>query len=369
MVVEVRRVHERQRAARDQVPRQHEIDLLRHQGRSPEAHRPHREALRLEPLRQEEDLRRAARSVRALEHDQRALQVPGSVHADEGEPERPHLLGVRSFLDRGLRRHLGLGRGRLARPGQDLITAPSLRHRFLGLGREPPHVDPLLHDVPHLLLQLVDGGRAVHEDEVVPLDHAVVVLHDHALEHPEALRPADGKVPVHAGFVVLEPGPADEDAPHGHVERRAEVEGYVRHRGEGEQVPEPHLGAAARGVPGEGRVDVAVGEDKIPAVEKRHDLPLAAVGEVRRVEEREGGGREEALLLSALGRGLDERRGVPLGEMEPVPADLEPPPEQVELRALSGPVDALDDDEGAGVRFRTGLVGKCSIKRSDAPEP
>jgi len=63
------------------------------------------------------------------------------------------------------------------------------------------------------------------------------------------------------------------------------------------------------------------------------------------MQQGKSGGRKEALLFAATRGGLDERRRVPLGEMEPVAANLEPTFEEVELRAFSRAVRSFDDDE------------------------
>src|SRR5260221_1241375 len=109
------------------------------------------------------------------------------------------------------------------------------------------------------------------------------------------------------------------------------------------------MGAAAGSIASEGSVDVAIGEYEIVDLEKGHDLALAAVGEVGGVEEREGCGSEEALLLAGGGGVFYGGRGVPLGEVETVAADFKPALEEIELGAFTGAVGAFDYDEGAGI--------------------
>src|SRR5439155_16576056 len=98
----------------------------------------------------------------------------------------------------------------------------------------------------------------------------------------------------------------------------------VRHGGEAVEIAQPFLRAAARAVTGKRGVDVAVSEDEVIALEERHNLALAAVGEVRGVKQRKSCRREEATLLAATGCGFDERRRVPFGEMKAIAADFKP---------------------------------------------
>ena len=103
--------------------------------------------------------------------------------------------------------------------------------------------------------------------------------------------------------------------------------------------------AAAGRVAGEGRIDVAVRKNKVVALQEGHNLALAAIGEVCSMQQGEGGGSEEALLLAATCGGFNQRRRVPFGEMEPVAADFEPTFEEIELGAFSRAVGAFDDEE------------------------
>ena len=50
--------------------------------------------------------------------------------------------------------------------------------------------------------------------------------------------------------------------------------------------------------------------------------------------------------------------------MQAVPADFEPPFEQVELRALSRPIDTFDDDQRP--RIRAGGFKRLSISRGSS---
>src|SRR5581483_9278638 len=201
----------------------------------------------------------------------------------------------------------------------------------------------------HLLLELIDRQSSVEDDKVVGFHHFVVLLEDTGLEETEAFGAVIGEAEIHAGFVVFQLGAAAEDAVNGDVEGRAEVEGDVRDRREAIEVAKPLRGAAARSVAGKRRVDIAVGENEIVALKERHDLTLAAVGEVGRVQERKGGRSKQTALFAAARCGFDEGRGVPLREMEAVAADFEPALEEIELRALAGAVGTFDHDQGTGI--------------------
>jgi hypothetical protein len=77
------------------------------------------------------------------------------------------------------------------------------------------------------------------------------------------------------------------------------------------------------------------------------DLPLEAVGQIGGVNQRKGGGREQVPLL-ALGRGLlDDHRRVPFGEEDADAFRFEPLLDQIELRALTGAVQAFDRNQAA----------------------
>src|SRR5262249_43911954 len=101
------------------------------------------------------------------------------------------------------------------------------------------------------------------------------------------------------------------------------------------------------------------------------DLVGEAVGEIDRVQQAEGGGGEQVLLLAAPHRTPHQQRGIPLGEERLVAARQEPAVEQAELGRLAGPVDAFDDDELAGIRMRLGQHRRVSYgpTRNSASSP
>src|SRR5260221_7987642 len=110
----------------------------------------------------------------------------------------------------------------------------------------------------------------------------------------------------------------------GDFERRAEIKSDVGHGGEAIEIAKPFLRASAGAVTREGGVNIAVGEDEIVALEERHNLALATVGEVGGVEQRKSCRREEAALLAATSGGFDQGRRVPFGEVKAIAADFEP---------------------------------------------
>ena len=115
------------------------------------------------------------------------------------------------------------------------------------------------------------------------------------------------------------------------------------------EIAQPVRRAAAGGVARERRVDVAVRQHQIAAVQQRQNLPLAAVREIRRVQQRKRGRRQQPPLLPAPRGRFHQRRRIPLRKMNAVAADLEPALQQIELRALPRPVDSLDHHQRAGI--------------------
>ena len=147
------------------------------------------------------------------------------------------------------------------------------------------------------------------------------------------------------GLVVLELRPPREYPRDRYVHWDPEVEREVRLRGVAVDLPDPARVAAADDVPRVGGEDVPVGQDEVPGLEERQDVPLVPVGEVCRVEQAERGRREQALLLAPRSYLLDRLGGVPLRLEDLEVLVPEPLLEEVELRRLSGAVDALDGDE------------------------
>ena len=70
-----------------------------------------------------------------------------------------------------------------------------------------------------------------------------------------------------------------------------------------------------------------------------------------------------ALLAAPRGR-LDERRGVPLREVDAIAADFQPALQQIKLRAFSRAVDPFDDDKRArdNRAWARGLLRELSLR-------
>ena len=113
----------------------------------------------------------------------------------------------------------------------------------------------------------------------------IVLLEDARLKELEAFRTLVGKAEIHAGFVVFQLGTVAEYALNRDVERSAEIESDVGDGSEAVKIAKPAMGAAAGSVASEGGVNVAIGEDKVVALEKRHDLALATVGKIGSVQQ------------------------------------------------------------------------------------
>ena len=84
------------------------------------------------------------------------------------------------------------------------------------------------------------------------------------------------------------------------------------------------------------------------------------------MQQRKCGRRQQASLFAASGRRFYQRRRIPFGEVDTVAADFKPTLQKVELGAFPGPVDAFDDDQGAGISafgsrlFSRGGIGDSS---------
>ena len=219
---------------------------------------------RLEPFGQQRNLRRAPRTVRALHHDQAAAQLlrihAGNRRAVETRTavRRAPFLPLASSLP-GVRSGCPLADVRVR------IFVGAF-HFFLGANCA--RSNSLAHDLAHQLLQLVHGHRAVHQHEMIRLHHLVVIVQDALLENAEAFGAVERKSQVHARFVIFQLGPAGHDAVDGHVQRRAKIKGDVGNGREAVQISQPVRRAAARRVARKRRVNVAVREHQIAAVQQ-----------------------------------------------------------------------------------------------------
>src|SRR5260221_2820867 len=212
---------------------------------------------------------------------------------------------------------------------------------------EPPD------DLPDLLLLMVDAPGAVDDPQAILGRHPVVLLQHPPLEQPEALDRVLAQAEIHAGLVKLDLRARSEDPADGDVDRHPVDEGRVRPHRERIKIAHPARVDAAGDVAREGGVDIPIRQHRHAGLEIRDDLVGEAVREVGGVQQAEGAGGQEVLLLAALGRLAHQVGGVPLGEEDLMPARLEPFVQQLDLGALPRPVDPLDDDQLA-TRARSG---------------
>ena len=119
----------------------------------------------------------------------------------------------------------------------------------------------------------------------------------------------------------------------------------VRVRREIIDAPHPLRRAAAHGVSCERGENIAVAEHDVTGAQQRHQLAFVAVGEIRGVDEAEGGGREQFAFFAFAGRGLDEFGGIPFAEKNLQALQFQPAFEEVDLCGFAGAVQPLDRDE------------------------
>src|SRR6516225_9226745 len=186
---------------------------------------------------------------------------------------------------------LARGEGRAAAICRAPGRAWSL-HRFRAR-RKALQVDFGTDDIAHLFLKLVNRERAVEDNEIVGVHHLVIFLEDARLKELETFGAVVGEAEVHAGFVVFELGAATKNAVDGDVEWRTEIESDIGDGSKAVEIAEPTMRTAASRVAGKGGVDVAVSKNEVVALQEGHDLALAAVGEVRRMQQGKGSGSEE----------------------------------------------------------------------------
>jgi hypothetical protein len=74
-------------------------------------------------------------------------------------------------------------------------------------------------------------------------------------------------------------------------------------------------------------------------------MTFVTVGKIRRVNQAEGGRREQFALFALARRGLDEFGRVPFAEINLDALGFEPAFEQINLRGLARAIQPLDGDE------------------------
>src|SRR5271168_5042315 len=113
------------------------------------------------------------------------------------------------------------------------------------LGSELGKLDTLSHDLAHLLLKFVYANGTVHQDEIVGVDHLVVVVQNPLLKDAEAFGAVERNAEVHTGLVVFQLGTAGYDAVYGDVERRAKIKSDIGDRSKTVEVSQPVRRAAS----------------------------------------------------------------------------------------------------------------------------
>src|SRR5208282_701518 len=213
---------------------------------------------------------------------------------------------------------------------------------------EAAQVELLRDQVAHDGLLSFDELVGVHDQEIELGAHGEVLLEDAPLKDAEAFIGVGGEAQVHARLEVLELWPAFEDALEGDFEVGLEEEGQVGQGGEAVDAPDPLGRAAARHIAPEGGKDVAVAQDEVTGAQQRHQVTFVAVGEVRGVDEAEGGGGQQFSFLALARGGFDELGRVPLAEIDFEVLQLQPTLEEVDLGGFSRAIQAFHGDQPAG---------------------
>ena len=202
-------------------------------------------------------------------------------------------------------------------------------------------------------LRLLRNERVGRVDpaDVELLAERLILIHDPALEDAERFEDVLAQPHVEAGLVVLDRLPRRRDPRDRFLQGHVEIERQRRRHRERVQIAHPAAVDAARRIPGEGGVDVAVGQDDHAGLQRRQDLLVGPRGEVGGVDQAEAHRRQQSPPLPAPRRAAHDRGRVPSREDGDVALGPQPFVQQVQLRALARAVDPLDDDQLAG-QFR-----------------
>lgn len=197
------------------------------------------------------------------------------------------------------------------------------------------------------LLRL-DGLVGIHSEEFELGAHREVLLEHPALKDAEAFVGITRQAEVHAGLEIFQLGPAIENALERDLEAGLEEEREVGQRGEIVEAADPFPRTAADDVARVGGEHVAVAEHEIAGAQQRHELAFIAVGEVRGVNQAEGGRREKLGLFPLAGRTFHQLGGIPFAEKNLQPLLFEPAFEEIDLRGFAGTIQPLDCDQAPG---------------------
>ena len=195
----------------------------------------------------------------------------------------------------------------------------------------------------------------IHHQKIELRAHRQVLLQYAALEDAEALVRIARQPQVHARFEILQLRPAIQNALERHFQVGLEEEGQVGQGGEIVDAAHPFRRAAAHHVAREGGEDVAVAQHDIAGPQQRHQVPFVAIREIRRMDEAEGGRRQQLALLALAGGGFDQLGGIPFAEIDLQLLEFEPAFEEVDLRGFPRAIQAFHRDEAA----RETKFGEC----------
>src|SRR3984893_1079532 len=136
---------------------------------------------------------------------------------------------------------------------------------------------------------------------MVGLHHLIVVIQDALLKNTETFRAVQGNSEIHSGFIVLQLRAPGNDAVYRNIQWSTEIKCNVGSRREAVEIAQPVRRTSASAIPRERGVDIAIGENQIAAMQQWHDLTLATVGKICRMQKRERGGRQQAALFAPAG--------------------------------------------------------------------
>ena len=77
-------------------------------------------------------------------------------------------------------------------------------------------------------------------------------------------------------------------------------------------------------------------------------MALVTIGKISRVNQAEGGGRQQLSLFAFAGRSFNQLGRIPFAEINPVPLQFQPSLEQINLGRFAGAIQSLNRDQAAG---------------------
>ena len=213
---------------------------------------------------------------------------------------------------------------------------------------EPRQVDPLAHDLAHERLLFFHMLIGVHHHEFEFAGHRQVLLQNAALEDAKTFVGIGREPQIHARLEKFQLRAAFQNAVERHLQVRLEKEHDVRQRGEIVDAAHPVRRTTAHHVARERGENIAVAQHDVAGAQQRQQMAFVTVGEIRRVNEAERRRRQQLALFALAGGGFHQLGGIPLAEIDLDALGFEPALEQINLRGLARPVEALDGDEPPG---------------------